>query len=117
MHVLAEAAMCGLDPKAADRWGYTPTAYFYGSGKHTYAIIRDSFQEKEEAWWDLMRSACRQNGIDFETFEPKWRDVYERSRRVRATELSTDEKIDEGESVQSEDESEHFSDAMEDQAG
>lgn len=41
-----------------------------------------------------MRSASHQNGIDFETFEPKWWDVYMRSVESDIETLDSDD--DEG---------------------
>lgn len=116
MQVLAAASIQGLDPAATDWFGDTPTAFFYTKRGYFCSVIRGRFELEEEAWWNLMESACRQNGIDFETFEPEWWAVHERNRRDRVTVLSTDEVDDKSDSTQSvADESDQFSDAVEDQ--
>lgn len=77
MHALAAQDLEGLDPTAEDKDNDTPTDNFYRHRDLNCTLIRPPFVEEEDVWWDLMESACRQNNIDFDTFEPEWWDYYQ----------------------------------------
>lgn len=107
------------DPIAKDSWGDTPTERFYLDRDHYCTIIRPPFEEEEDAWWDLMGSVCRQHGIDFDTFEPRWQSEYVVRRRQRVVEvlLNDNHDGDEDEEDDNDDGAEDNKDEGDDAAG
>ena len=63
---MAAADLSGLDPFLEDHGGISPTERFLDWRDQTFGAQRESRDEDEKAWYDLVRSACVQNGIDFE---------------------------------------------------
>lgn len=65
MRLLAEADLVGLDPTAEDVDGWRPNDFFVQLRDENCSIPRQPFEEEEQAWYALLRSACRQNNIEF----------------------------------------------------
>lgn len=125
MGVLTDADMEGLDPTAqtthGTKHGRTPTECFYLKRDQSCAILREPFEKEEQVWWNLMASACRQNGVDFDTFEPRWRSKYEErnSQKEKLTPDSADDYEDKGtDDIGSDNENQgrDFADALESQS-
>lgn len=120
MRILADADLGGLDPTAVDKSGGTPTGNFYLHRDEACTLIRGPFAEEESAWWKLMRSACRQNGIDWDTFEQEWYEEFVERNRELLESLTDDEEGDDNDDLESDDANEcdaedEFADAAEDQ--
>lgn len=64
MRLLTNEDLVGWDPILRDCDDATPDDCFVHHRDRVCTIIRDPFEEEEEAWIDLLLSACRQNDID-----------------------------------------------------
>ena len=65
MRLLTNTNLTGLDPIAENDRGQTPNDIFYTYWcDFPFPGSRGDADQREKAWWDLMDSACRQNGID-----------------------------------------------------
>ena len=64
METLSDLDLTGIDMKARDTDGNSPSDCFYKIRSSTCTLVRESFEEEEQAWLNLLRSACRQNDVD-----------------------------------------------------
>jgi hypothetical protein len=67
MRLLTNECLTGLDPTQKDNNNDTPNDCFVYDRDRSCTILREPFEEEEKAWHDLLRSACLQNDIDFES--------------------------------------------------
>ena len=67
MQLLARANLSALDPTQRDGDNDTLNDCFVHHRDLICTIIREPFEEEEKAWHDLLRSACLQNDIDFDS--------------------------------------------------
>ena len=103
MRLLAKECLTGLDPTQRDNDNDTPNDCFVYSRDRHCTDIREPFEEEEEAWHDLLRSACTQNDIDFESLGIS-----------RVSEVDEQDSMDEDStSDEGGEENEHFVDALE----
>ena len=103
MRLLAKECLTGLDPTQKDKDNDTPNDCFVYLRDRCCTSIREPFEEEEEAWHDLLRSACIRNDIDFESLNFS-----------RVSEVEEEDSTD-GDSSSDEggEDNEHFVDALE----